>query len=126
MEMTGYQRLGEIKKCFHISTDAELARKIGVSPQNITDVKRRGSMSKTVATAICKKWSDLDPMWVFNGTGTMMKQPPFFASLEREEKEKEYPKDISVKYISHLEEEIERIRKEKEELWNLVQELIKR
>lgn len=124
MQLSGYQRLEEIKKCYVIQSDAALAKEIDVSAQNITDVKRRERMSKKVATAVCKRWADLNPMWVLEGTGDMFVASPVQTIQGNNNHHNTNGSDE--KYIAHLEAEIETLRKEKEELWQLVQKLMSR
>lgn len=121
--MNGYQRLEEIKKCYGVQSDAALAKEIGVSPQNLTDAKRRESISKKVATAVCKRWGELNPMWVLEGTGEMFVSAPIQTIQGNNNHHNTNGSDE--KYIAHLEAEIEMLRKEKEELWQLVQKLMK-
>ncbi len=122
--MADYQRLETIKKCYGLPSDAALAKEVGVSAQNITDVKRRDRMSKTVATAICKKWDDLNPMWVLEGEGDMMKGPSI-QNIQGYNNHHNTNGQSNDRYIAHLEAEIELLRKEKEDLWALVRKLMK-
>lgn len=121
--MTGYQRLEEIKKRYGLPSDSALAKEIGVSAQNITDVKRRESMSKTVSTAVCKRFEELNPMWVIDGDGDMLVAAPVQSIQGNGNHHNNNGSDA--RYIAHLEDEIEQLRKEKEELWQLVQKLMK-
>lgn len=123
MQTSGYQRLEEIKKCYGVQNDATLAKEIGVSSQNITDVKRRERMTKTVATAVCKRWAELNPMLVLEGAGDMFVSAPMQSIHGNNNHHNTNGSDE--KYIAHLEAEIEMLRKEKEELWQLVQKLMK-
>ncbi len=122
--MADYQRLEAIKKCYGLQSDAALAKEVGVSAQNITDVKRRDRMSKTVATAVCKKWDDLNPMWVLEGEGDMMKGPSI-QNIQGDGNHHNTNGQSNDRYIAHLEAEIGLLRKEKEDLWALVRKLMK-
>ncbi len=119
-----YQRLESIKKCYGLPNDAALAKEIGVSAQNITDVKRRNRMSKTVATAACKKWEELNPMWVLEGEGDMLKSANI-QTIQGDGNHHNTNGQSNDRYIAHLEAEIELLRKEKEDLWALVRKLMK-
>lgn len=122
--MTDYQRLEAIKKCYGLPNDATLAKEIGISAQNITDVKRRERMSKTVATAVCKKWNNLNPMWVLEGEGDMLKGANI-QTIQGDGNHHNTNSAFDDRYITHLEAEIELLRKEKEDLWALVRKLMK-
>lgn len=124
MQTNGYQRLEEIKKCYGVQSDAALAKEIGVSAQNITDVKRRERMSKTVATAVCKRWGELNTMWVLDGTGDMFVAAPVQTIQGNNNHHNNNGSDE--KYIAHLEAEIETLRKEKEDLWKMIHILMER
>ncbi len=122
--MTDYQRLEEIKKCHGLPNDASLAKEIGVSAQNITDVKRRDRMSKTVATAVCRRWNELNPMWVLEGSGEMLNTKNI-QTFHGDGNHHNTNGSSDAQYIAHLEAEIELLRKEKEDLWTIIKKLMK-
>lgn len=119
--MTAYQRFSEIKKIFKYDTDSALARDIGLLPQNITDMKRRGgeSMSKKVMMAISNKWPEINPSWL------MGKDVDMFTTGPSDSAEPAIDGTIDSRYIKHLEEEIIQLRKRNQEQWELIQKLVK-
>lgn len=98
----------------NFSSDKRFADTIGVTPQSFYDIKKgKQRISRSIVDKIVASYPQLNAAFLLSGEGGMLCQ----------DQEPAGEKDI--RYIRHLEEEIELLRKEKEELWTLVQKLMK-
>lgn len=102
----------------NFSSDKRFADTIGVTPQSFYDIKKgKQRVSRGIVDKIVEHYPQFNAAYILSGEGDMLNSPAESANHTA-------PGDSS-RYIAHLEEEIALLRKEKEELWTLVQRLMK-
>lgn len=116
-----YQRIRQVMGHLNFFSDKKFADTIGVSPQNIYDIKAgKKGVTQFVADAITEHYPQFSSAFLMLGEGDMLKSSSVQATHGNGTNG-----SFDARYIAHLEEEIAILRKEKEELWQLVQKLTK-
>lgn len=108
----------------NFSSDKKFAEAIGVSPQNLYDIKAgKKGITQFVADAILDHYPQFSVSFLMLGEGEMLKG----ANVQTIQGNGNHhnTNGSDARYIAHLEAEIELLRKEKEELWALVHKLMK-
>ena len=121
--MTDYLRIKQIMDYLNYSSDKKFAEAIGVSPQNLYDIKaEKKGLTSFIADKILDRFPQFSKAFLMFGEGEMLMEDV----LERKpERGRHNGNGTEIRYIAHLEEEIALLRKEKEELWAMVQRLMK-
>jgi hypothetical protein len=65
------QILARIKKAYHLETDAEVAKLLGIKPSTLSMQKNRGKLD---IVRIINKCSDLNKNWLLDGEGPMWRE----------------------------------------------------
>lgn len=63
--------LNQIKNTFNIKSNAEFARLLGISPQNLSNWYKRGTYDVNL---ILRKFTDVNETWLLTGEGEMLKE----------------------------------------------------
>lgn len=63
--------LNQIKTTFNIRSNAEFARLLGISPQNLSNWYKRGTYDVNL---ILRKFTDVNETWLLTGEGEMLKE----------------------------------------------------
>lgn len=100
----------------------EFEKRCGLAQGTIPSIKIKGP-SVDVLMKISSAYPDLNLNWLVNGSGDMLITAPVQTIQGNNNHHNTNGSDD--KYIAHLEAEITSLRKEKEELWQLVQKLLK-
>lgn len=64
------EKLNELKSAFNIKTNAEFARLLGISPQNLSNWYSRNTFDENL---ILRKFTDVNERWLLYGEGEMLK-----------------------------------------------------
>ncbi|MDD7455789.1 MAG: hypothetical protein PUK70_06015 [Bacteroidales bacterium] len=119
-----YQRIKQVMNYLNFSSDKRFAETIDVSPQNLYDIKAgKKGITHFIADSITKKFPQLSKSYIMLGEGEMLVSAPL---QNIQGSNNHHNNGSDARYIAHLEAEIEALRKEKEELWTLVQKLTQR
>ena len=120
-----YQRIKQVMEHLNFSSDRKFAEAIGVSPQNLYDVKAgKKGVTQFLAEAITKCYPQFSVAFLMLGEGDMLKGA-HVQTIQGNGNHHNTNGSSDARYIAHLESEIATLRKEKEELWQLVQKLMK-
>ena len=120
-----YQRIRQVMGHLNFFSDKKFADTIGVSPQNIYDIKAgKKGVTQFVADAITEHYPQFSSAFLMLGEGEMFKSSNV-QTIHGDGNHHNINGSSNERYIAHLEEEIAILRKEKEELWQLVQKLTK-
>ena len=106
-------RLLEFIELQYGASQREFEKMCDLGQGTISSIKKQGPTTDTLLK-ISNRCPELNLNWLIAGRGEMLMPSPVSPSNPSE-----------ARYIAHLEEEIEVIRKEKDELWQLVQKFMK-
>lgn len=67
--------LNQIKRAHNIGSNAEFARILGISPQNLSNWYKRGTYD---ANLILRKFTNVNEVWLLTGEGEMLKSESTF------------------------------------------------
>lgn len=118
-----YQRIKKVMEYLNFSSDKKFAEAVGLSPQNLYDIKAgKKGITPFVTDKITERYDQFSKSYLMLGDGDMIngaqaQNPVGHIHIDTNASDE--------KYLAHLEAEIEMLRKEKEELWALVQKLMK-
>lgn len=119
-----YQRIAQVMSHLNYSSDKSFADAIGVSPQNLYDIKAgKKGVTQFIADAVIEHYPQFNRSFLMFGDGEMIVSAPI--QITRDDNNHHHVNNSDARYIAHLEAEIELLRKEKEQLWEMVQKLIK-
>lgn len=119
-----YQRIRQVMEHLNFSSDKKFADTIGVSPQNLYDIKAgKKGLTQFLADKIIEHYPQFRIEYLVLGSGDML----CGSSVQTIQGHGNHHNTVGMdsNYIAHLEAEIESLRKEKEELWQMVQKLVK-
>lgn len=120
-----YQRIRQVMAELNFSSDKRFAEAIGVSPQNLYDIKAgKKRITQFVANAIAEHYPQFSVAFLLLGEGKMPKGATI-QNIQGNGNHHNTNGSFDARYIAHLEAEIELLRKEKEDLWALVRKLMK-
>lgn len=120
-----YQRIRQVMQALNFYSARKFAEVLGVSSQYFYDLKagHAKKMPRLVVDKIVEKFPQFNSEWLLKGEGDMFVAAPMQSIQGNNIHHNTNGSDA--KYIAHLEAEIEQLRKEKEDLWQMLQKLMK-
>lgn len=122
-----YQRIKQVMDNLNFSSDRRFAEAIGVSPQNLYDLKsgKTKSISRSLVDKITEKYPQFNAAYLVSGSGALLNSAPS-QTIQGNNIHHNTNGGSDTKYIAHLEEEIKQLREEKDRLLQIIDNLTKK